>query len=202
MSASPQTTLRRISLAVDAGAPPSPVDIHNWTLCRRTSRSHENLLTVAALVNGDYVSFLDSLGYDPKADPTRNLDHGYWRMMCYWIAMYIPAFEKEAKQLMSVLALPDQADVAKGLAKGLGLPTDFLEYFTEHSTEILGFLDNIRPLLGAMAELKLVEQIAIGDPATVRWALPRLLPKQYHLANTAAPPPPENVRVIFGNDDN
>lgn len=103
MAASDKTTKRRISLAIDAGSPPSPIDTNNWTLCRRTGRSHPNLLMIAALLQGDYVSFLESLGYDPRADPTFNLDNSYWRYMCTFIKWYIKAFDAKLVEIEEAL---------------------------------------------------------------------------------------------------
>lgn len=102
---------------------------------------------------------------------------------------------------MTELALPDETAIAENVAKILGIPTDFLAYFAENRTQIKVFLDNLRPDMGAMAELKLLEQIANGDAATIRWALPRLMPKQYHLTNSPAQQTiPENVRILYDDE--
>ena len=103
---------------------------------------------------------------------------------------------------MTDLTIPDPTDITENVAKILGIPTDFLEYFAANKTHIKDFLNDLRGDMGAMAELKLLQLIASGDAATIRWALPRLMPKQYNLVSQSSQPPSmENVTVVYGSSD-
>lgn len=202
MTASPQTRDLRRSLAIDWASPPSPSDFNQWTLCRRTGRSHSNLLAVAALVGGDYVAFLESLGYDPDADPTRNLDNRYWRNMCYWLQTFIPQFEAH---MTEQLAITDETrtQVIANIASAFNLSLEQLQLCLENPSEIRGFLDMIRPQLGAIAEMHLVRHLVEGGESIVKWYLPRAVPDLYNISgdNTEKNNVPREIRIIRGSED-
>ena len=103
---------------------------------------------------------------------------------------------------MTDLALPDENTITENLSKILGLPVDFLTYFAENKTQIKDFMEAIRPDIGLMAEVKLMEHVASGDKTVLMWVLPRMMPKQYNLSNKSpGDSVPDNVRVIFGDDE-
>lgn len=202
MTASPQTRDLRRSLAIDAGSPPSPSDFNQWTLCRRTGRSHSNLLAIAALVGGDYVAFLESLGYNPDADPTRNLDNRYWRNICYYLQSFIPQFEA---YIMDELAAANSANDEKllaGFSSMFSISMDKLRFCLENETAMRRLLDTIRPTVGVIAEINVSASIINGDVATSKWLLPRTN-KDYALPddNTPANNIPREIRIIRGNED-
>lgn len=197
MTASPLTVSLRKSLAIDSGSPPSESDTANFTLCRRTQRSHANLLAQAALVDGDYVAFLDSLGYDSTANPTYNLDKGYWRMMCYWISAFIPAFEK----IMNEIEKLDPEEMQNRMAKHLNMDLEAVKFILENRGQFAPMAEILRPELGAIAELKLGEMILKGDKRAIMFALPFLKPEIYG-SNKFTPIPTEQVfKIIHGDDE-
>ena len=193
-----QKAYHRLSLAIDAGSPPTEDDL-KLSFCRTTNRSSENLRSLAASVGGNFTAFRLAIGQQPYGwtDARYMTDYGYWLLMCQWLQLYIPAFEKKVMQMADELALPDASAITEQIAIALGIPVMFLETFANNKTEIRKFLDNLRPDMGTMAELKLLEQIANGDAATIRWALPRLMPGQYHLNKSAEKEIPEDIHVIF-----
>lgn len=189
-----------ISLANEAGSPPDIRELQTYDLCRLTSRSHSNLLSVAGLCKGNIELFYTSLGYSKTTRLTRNNDTRYWYMMLSWISIYIPLFEAELIKMVNeynLAELPDPNQIAKQLAEVLGLPMDFLNHFAENKMQIRDFLEAIRSDMGAMAEIKLLQLIAAGDAATIRWALPRLMPEKYNLNSGGKGPLPDTVEVIF-----
>ena len=198
MSFTPEQKIHhRLSLAIDAGSPPTEQDL-KLSFCRRSKRSSENLRSLAAQVGGNFTAFRLAIGQQPYGWPDKYMsDYNYWLLLCQWISIYIPAFEKKVMQMADELALPDASAITEQIALALGIPVVFLETFAKNKNEIRAFLDNLRPDMGTMAELKLLEQIANGDPATIRWALPRLMPGQYHLNRSADKEIPEDIHVIF-----
>lgn len=187
------------SLATEAASPATESDLHAFSLCRVTGRSSENLKALAAQVGGHWGQFREALGL--RAD-TRHLhghpsDQDYWRLLCAWLRIYIPQFEQKVYKMAEELALPDASAVTEQMATALGIDTNFLQYYLSHKTSIRDFVVDIRSELGTMAELKLFTLIAQGDPATVRWALPRLNPQIYNL-NHKKDDDEDDINVIFG----
>lgn len=190
-----------ISLANEAGSPPDIRELQTYDLCRLTSRSHSNLLSVAGLCKGNIELFYTSLGYSKTTRLTRNNDTQYWYMMLNWISIYVPLFEAKFKQIMaelSIVQLPDVKELHKRLADTLGLPMDFLNEFEENRIQIKDYLDAIRSDMGAMAEVKLLQLIVAGDAPTIRWYLQRAMPEKYNL-NGIGPKNTDDgkVEVIF-----
>lgn len=168
------------SIAAEIGSPPDEYDLRTFSYCRSTQRSSENLRSLIVQVRGNWRQFKEALGYNPLSNnsKTGSDDEAYWALLCAWMRMYLPAFEKALKRMSE---LPSTELVHEQMANALGIDTNFLQYYLANKPSIKTFVNDIRDELGTMAELKLFTLIAQGDPATIRWALPRLNPKVYNL---------------------
>ncbi len=172
--------LRRFALQAIAGSPPTEYDLQTYELCRRTLRSHDNLIAELAQANGNFPNFLVAIGYSKFGKSwLYDIDNRYWYVNC----LFIHYFQKTAIRTITTMAndleLPDKQQVMENVAKALGFPVDFLSLFMENRDHIKEYLDAIRTDMGLMAEIKLAQLIAAGDPATIRWVLPRLMPGEY-----------------------
>lgn len=150
-----------------------------WQLCRSTGYSYIELLGYAAQARGRYRLFFKSIGrtmHSVNADGTV-ADGNWWSIICAWLRLYVPQWEREFKQVTNKLATYpelEQQRILEVAAKALNIDEAVLVHFATHQQEIETFLEGMRSTLGTLAEAKLWELVMQGDPATIRWLLPRV----------------------------
>lgn len=188
----------RLSMALQAGSQPTEDDLHRFSYCRLTNRSSENLRSLAGLLEGRFELFREAIGINSRSSNVAvHPDEIQWRILCAWLKLYIPQFEKKVFKMAEELAIPDASEITEQFASALGIDTNFLQYYVANKTSIREFVEDIRGELGTMAELKLFTLIAQGDPATIRWYLPRANRELYHLTNSKRDEEDREVNVIF-----
>lgn len=178
----------------------------SFFVCRRTGLTHEELWNIAGQCR-NHEEFMINIGYSPTANRTRYFkwDNGYWaRIVLPWCKEYVKQWfagvrkflGEENKTQLALLAPEERAKVVAVAAKALNIETELLLHFLANQENLEIFLEAARPTLGTRAEMALWELIMKGDPATVRWALPRLKPELFGDASSEAPVKPSQIRII------
>ncbi len=173
-----------------------------WYLCRRSGRSYADLIATLAEYSGDFVAFHDHLGYTRLYRHTKYDDYGWWQTIASWMRMFIPQWEAflrktVAKLTDTNLALPAQLETLTVVADALGFAPEMLLSLAANLDTIEAFMVSNRRMLGVMAETKLWQLVQQGDPATIRWILPRLNTDAFgdKLAGTVERTPRE-IRIV------
>lgn len=146
-----------------------------YDLCRYTGLGYHDILNRIAIANGNVVRSVQLLQIRYNAF---YLDDGWWALIAGWMRMFIPQYEQGfytvAKQLVTIPSSTDQERILAVAAKALNVAPEVLQHFAEHREEIEQFLALQRATLGTIAESKLWELVLAGDPATIRWVLPKI----------------------------
>lgn len=175
----------------------------SFKLCKMTGRGYHDIVFLMGQCRGNQRDITVALGYR-RSNYYRLLsnDGGWWLTLARWISQYIEQWERTFMTATNDkgLALPDQNAALNNIAKALGLDAEVLAHYITHGNEIDAFLETQRGLLARIAELKLWELVSAGDPATIRWVLPRVKPETF---GDRSPAPgddngqtPLNVRII------
>ena len=173
--------------------PLSDID-SQYELCRLTGYSYNKLIKLIASQKS--IQIRTAVKAIRCSNRAIYYDNGLWSMLVQWIALYVDQWEATFRKTMKdLVTLPDPAKILEVTAKALNINPDVLVYYSEHREELEAFLETQRGLLGMMAELELWKLVQAGDPATIRWLLPRIRNKEFG-DKEPAPTKNETINII------